>query len=393
MKKPIAVPGSRFTCEAKPATREADIHVYGTIGVDWWGEGVDPAQFVKAVDALDVDTLRVWVNSPGGDAFGGLAMLNALRRQKAHVVVTVDGLAASAASYLALGGDELVMGRQSQMMIHDASGMCYGNASDMADMVETLDKISDSIAEAYAEKAGGAVSTWRDLMRAETWLSAAEAVEKGLADRVDEKATNKAQAAWRGFFAHAEAPMPAPESAAPEPPASEPGTNENPHIEREDVMSDTLIKGLRDRLGVPADAELTEDGILAALDEALTERAAEAAPTPVIPEGTALIDAAQLAELRDAAAAGVAARNEQITARRAALVENAIAEGRIPPARRDHWLAQLAADEEGASAVLASLEPNTIPVSPVGYTGGVEESSDDDLYAKAWGNRAESKEA
>lgn len=149
-------------------------------------------------------------------------------------------------------------------------------------------------------------------------------------------------------------------------------------------MSD-LIKGLRDRLGIPADAEVDDGAILAAVDEALAERAEPAAQ---VPAGTTLIDSAVLAELQANAREGAAARAEQVTAARAALVDSAIRDGRTTPARRDHWLASLAADPDGTAQVLAALPKGLmLPVGePAGYTGGVEESSDDDrLYNLAFG--------
>lgn len=148
-------------------------------------------------------------------------------------------------------------------------------------------------------------------------------------------------------------------------------------------MSDTLLDGLRTRLGI--NAEISDEAtVLAALDEALTERADEAAPTPALPDGVVMIEASVLESLRTDATEGRLAREQQVADRRESLVASAVAEGRIPPARRDHWLAQLAADEVGASAVLESLAPNTIPVGAIGYTGGVDEAdvAADTLYSK-----------
>ncbi|MGO2360007.1 MAG: hypothetical protein ACTH6N_02650, partial [Brachybacterium tyrofermentans] len=130
--------------------------------------------------------------------------------------------------------------------------------------------------------------------------------------------------------------------------------------------------------------EATEDTILAAVDEALAERA-EPAPKFSPPEGTVLMDSDQVEQLRADARAGADARAQQISDRRAGIVDAAITDGRIAPARRDHWVAQLNADEEGATEVLASLTAGTIPLAPAGFTGGVDESNDEDaVYAKYW---------
>lgn len=138
-----------------------------------------------------------------------------------------------------------------------------------------------------------------------------------------------------------------------------------------------LIQGLRSRLGIPADADLNEDDLLAALDEALSEQPATAPVENRVPEGTVLLDEAQYNDLQAAAQMGRDARERQIAEDRAAVVNSAIAEGRIPPARREHWNALLAADP-GAGDVLASLAKGTVPLAPLGYTGGVDEATDDD---------------
>lgn len=166
----------------------ASMRLYDPID-SWGGEwGVSAKEFVAALDALpsDTATIRLHINSPGGEVYEGITMLNALRNHKARVVAVVDGLAASAASFLAAGADEVVMGRNSQLMIHDAWGMGIGNAEVMRDLAGRLDKISDNIASVYAAKGGGTVEDWRAAMLAETWYSDEEAVAAGLADRIEE---------------------------------------------------------------------------------------------------------------------------------------------------------------------------------------------------------------
>jgi len=99
-------------------------------------------------------------------------------------VMTVTGLAASIASVIMMAGDEIIMGRGSEVMIHDAHAVQIGNAADMAKMAEILDRTSDNIATFYAERAGGTPKEWREIMRAEKWYNAQEAVDAGLADKV-----------------------------------------------------------------------------------------------------------------------------------------------------------------------------------------------------------------
>lgn len=156
----------------------ATVHIYDEIG--YWG--VTASDFVRELGAVNASAIDVHINSPGGEIFDGIAIANALRAHPATVTTYVDSLAASIASVIALAGDRVVMAPNSQMMIHDGSGICLGNAADMREMAELLDRQSDNIAEVYAAKAGGTVEEWRARMTAETWYTAAEAVEAGLAD-------------------------------------------------------------------------------------------------------------------------------------------------------------------------------------------------------------------
>lgn len=161
----------------------AVVRIYDEIGYF----GVSAGDLVNELDGTDGD-LTVHINSPGGDVFDGLTIYNALVNRKSKVTCVVDGLAASAASFIAMAGDEVVMQPQAQMMIHDAMSMCGGNAADMVKMSQMLDRTSDSLAQIYAGKAGGDPAMWRDAMRAETWYTAEEAVTAGLADRVAKRA-------------------------------------------------------------------------------------------------------------------------------------------------------------------------------------------------------------
>jgi hypothetical protein len=121
--------------------------------------GVSAKEFAAVLDELgpNVTQIDLRINSPGGEAMEGVAILNLLRSHPAKVVATVDGLAASAASFIAAGADETIMARNSQLMIHDAWGLCVGNAQDMKDLADALDKLSDNIASIYADKAGGTI--------------------------------------------------------------------------------------------------------------------------------------------------------------------------------------------------------------------------------------------
>ena len=363
----------------------AEILIYDAIG-GWWGIGA--SDFVQALNGLDVDEIQLRVNSPGGDVYDAYAIMNALERHAATVTATVDGLAASAATIVINGADKVIMGRGSELMIHEPSMVAIGDPQDLASASKSLDKTADGIAGLYASKAGGTAAEWRGAMRAETWYSAAEAVAAGLADEAaaSSDADGPAHAAWDlAVYAYAhgsrsDAPtpyLPAAITAAHMPPARPVETNTPT---KGDAIMANLTDGLRERLGITAETD--EDGLLAALDEALNERASDkpAAQT----EGTVVIDQAALTELQAMAAEGREARQHQVEADRVRAVDSAVSTGRIPPSRRDHWLAQLAADP-GAAEVLAGLPANTIPVQAIGKTGGVGESTDDDrLYNTFW---------
>lgn len=158
---------------------EAEVMLYDEIG-GWWGATAD--DFIRDLRAISAPKVRVRVNSPGGSVFEGVAIANAIRGLSADVTIQVDGIAASIASVIAMAGDRVVMMPNTTLMIHDASGVCMGNAADMGEMEELLDLISDNIADAYAARAGGTRDEWRARMRSETWYLPEDAVEAGLAD-------------------------------------------------------------------------------------------------------------------------------------------------------------------------------------------------------------------
>ena len=164
----------------------AAVYLYDEVG--YWG--VTASDFVEELSELvGVAQIDLHINSPGGEVFEGLAIMNCLRAHPAAVTTYVDGIAASIASVIAMAGDRIVMGPHSQLMIHDGSGLCIGNAGEMRKMADLLDFQSDNIAGVYAERAGGTVADWRALMEAETWYSADEAVAAGLADEVSKRPT------------------------------------------------------------------------------------------------------------------------------------------------------------------------------------------------------------
>lgn len=164
-----------------PAGTDPVIFIYDEIGGSL---GVDANELVQDIHAITAPQITVRINSPGGSVFDAIAIYNALNHHPANVLVYVDSIAASAASVIAMAGNEIVMMPGSQMMIHDASAPDAGNADDHRKLGTFLDRQSDNIAEIYQLRAGGTVDKWRALMLDETWAFAQESVDLGLADRV-----------------------------------------------------------------------------------------------------------------------------------------------------------------------------------------------------------------
>jgi ATP-dependent protease ClpP protease subunit len=166
----------------------AHVYVYDYIGV--WGVGAD--EFVKTIASITTSAIDLHVNSGGGDVFDATAMYTSLANHKASVTARIEGIAASAASFLVMAADEIVIEKPARMMIHDALTLTYGDEADHIETGSLLGEISDTIAEIYADRAGGTVADWRDTMRAERWYSAQQAVEAGLADRVNSTSASDA---------------------------------------------------------------------------------------------------------------------------------------------------------------------------------------------------------
>jgi ATP-dependent Clp endopeptidase proteolytic subunit ClpP len=160
----------------------AEILIYDEIGAF----GIPAKAFLDELKALGpVAELTVRINSPGGSVFDGVAIYNALKRHEARATLWIDGIAASIASMIAMAGDEVVMPENAMLVLHDPSGLVMGTASDMRTMAEALDRMKAGMVAAYRDKSGRDGAEIEALMAAETWLSAEEALELGLADRVE----------------------------------------------------------------------------------------------------------------------------------------------------------------------------------------------------------------
>lgn len=180
--------------------KRAELLLYGDISdSSWFGDEVTPKQFKADLDALgDVAELDIYINSGGGDVFAGFAIYNMLKRHAAKKTVYVDGLAASIASVIAMAGDKIIMPENAMMMIHNAWTIAIGNKAELRKVADEMEKIDGSLAGIYATKTGKSSEDIATLLDAETWFTAAEAVEAGLADEIE--ASKKLAASVNGDF-------------------------------------------------------------------------------------------------------------------------------------------------------------------------------------------------
>nr|WP_049940963.1 ClpP-like prohead protease/major capsid protein fusion protein [[Enterobacter] lignolyticus] len=163
------------------ADNEADIYIYDEIG--YWG--VTARQFVNDLKALgDVTHINLHINSPGGDVFDGIAIFNALKHHGAAITVHIDGLAASMASVIAMVGNPVIMPENTMMMIHKPWGFAGGDANDMRDYADLLDKVESVLIPAYADKTGKSTEDIAAMLEDETWMDGAECLALGFADQV-----------------------------------------------------------------------------------------------------------------------------------------------------------------------------------------------------------------
>ena len=164
---------------------ERSISVYDVIGQDYWtGEGVTAKRIAAALRGMGKGPVTVNVNSPGGDMFEGLAIYNLLREHDGEVTVKILGLAASAASIIAMAGDTVQMARAGFLMIHNCWGCVCGNRHDLREIAETLEPFDRAMASIYAARTGGDIEAMTKLMDAETWIGGEAAIEGGFADEL-----------------------------------------------------------------------------------------------------------------------------------------------------------------------------------------------------------------
>ncbi|CCJ84104.1 Prophage Clp protease-like protein [Cronobacter dublinensis 582] len=166
------------------AARDGDnsISIFDVIGADYWGEGVTASRIAGALRSLNGEDVTVNINSPGGDMFEGLAIYNLLREYDGKVTVKVLGLAASAASIIAMAGDEVQIGRGAFLMIHNCWVYAMGNRHDLAQIATDMAPFDKAMSDIYQARSGLDAATVDKMMDGETYIGGSEAVEKGFAD-------------------------------------------------------------------------------------------------------------------------------------------------------------------------------------------------------------------
>lgn len=173
------------------AGKTGNVYIYGGIfSYKFDDEDVTAKSFKEDLDALgEVDTLNIYINSPGGAVFQAQAIYTQLKRHKAAKHVYIDGLAASAASFIAMAGDKVYMPKNATFMIHNPMTYAYGNASDLRQTITMLDKVREGMIEAYLGHIGDKITEdkLKELLDAETWLTAQECYTYGFVDEIIEE--------------------------------------------------------------------------------------------------------------------------------------------------------------------------------------------------------------
>ena len=404
--------------------------LYGEIGWE-----VRAAEFVPALDAVTDSHIDLHISSPGGDVFEALAIMNALKEHPSTKTVYIDGLAASAASFIAVGiGGEVIMRPGAEMMIHNAQGGAWGDMNDMHAIIERLESASATIADIYAAKTGTNAETWRAAMDAETWFSADEALVAGLVDKVEaagEGVDNRKLAGVsntvRGgrYRRREDAPAPQPalmnrRGAREEKPMSfidklkaalgaDPNTSQddlltlvnvavagfNPEVAVKDNQSEEIVTAEtasddeenQEEVAVKDNqseeivtAETASDDEENQEEVAVKDNPSEEPETESIDAfgDVVTIDRGVYEDLLKRAATGDASVERDHQMEVAAMVDTAIKAGKVLAARRDALIAQGLEDTTALKNHLAKLAPGTIPVSEKGWVGSVGVDADEE---------------
>lgn len=205
--------------------KKGELYLYGAISdASWMDDTISPAKFQKDLAKLGgIEALDVYINSPGGDVFAGISIYNILKRHPASVTVHIDGIAASAASIVAMAGDKIVMPHSATMMIHNASGFAYGNKKTMRSLADEMERIDSQLADIFASRTSKDAKVIAEWMDTERWMSGLEALADGFCDEVEPNKQIAACADVDKFFARYQHPPQVAPETEKEPEAADEG--------------------------------------------------------------------------------------------------------------------------------------------------------------------------
>lgn len=179
----------KFETYKNEADNITELTIYGVIGNSWWDDSVSASDIDEALQSITGDIV-INLNSPGGDAFDGIAIYNRLKKHEGNVTINVDGWACSAASVIACAADVLNMGLGAMLMIHEASTIVWGSKTDMRKEADVLENLEEGIIDIYMTKVNVTREEIKEMVNSETWFSAQKAVEIGFAVKADDSNSN-----------------------------------------------------------------------------------------------------------------------------------------------------------------------------------------------------------
>lgn len=180
------------------------VYLYGTIGGDWWDDddAATAKGFAKQLDELSPQPLDIHIDSTGGDVYEGFAIASAIQRYEGKTTAYIDGIAASAASYIAVMADKVVMSDYAQFMIHKAWTFAMGNTDELQEVIKRLEALDSTIAGILAARSGQSIEEINQAMSAETWYTAQESVDMHFADEIIETEERMAACLDRDLLKH-----------------------------------------------------------------------------------------------------------------------------------------------------------------------------------------------
>jgi ATP-dependent protease ClpP protease subunit len=367
-----------------------EILIYDVIGKDYFDDtGVGAHEFALALKEIPQDReILLRIHSPGGSAWDGLAIYHQLLARREYVTAQIDGVAFSAASFIAMAAKTVRMPRTARMMIHDASGFSWGNAEEMRKLADLLDDQSDNIAAIYAEKTRLPAAHIRELMRQTTWMTGSQALSMGFADEVTEAAVLNCAFDLSCFQPdprsdeRSYARQSNPQSAISNQQFSI--SNHSTPSPTPDSMNRKKLIAVLNKHGIQFDDKASDESLLALLDSipASTPVPIASAPSPIAPAVVPPLPTASSSAAEDPKIIKIRAdldtmRSERDAERKlrvTASVIEAVAESRIPANQQDNWVRRALADETVLNDLreLPSRPPGGEPVSV-----GIENLGDD----------------